>query len=105
MAAHSAMLRPSISDERAASFSRVPPQAGQALEGRDPLDGGAEARLERVDVLDEVAAPDLVDEPDVGEVEVVELDLRLLAVEEAAASSASVKSRSGLSGSKKPESA
>ena len=58
--------------------------AGRAgLEGRDALDGGADARLEGLRILDEVPAADLVDEPLVGEVDHLGLDLRLGAVEEA----------------------
>ena len=76
------MLRPSIFDERAASLSRVPPHSGQAAKHHRPLDERADVRLQRVDVLGQHRLLDLRDQPLVGEVDAVDLDLRRLLVEQ-----------------------
>ncbi len=83
IAAQSAMFLPRISDDRAVAFSRVPPHDGQAERWRSARRPRGQLAWSESSVLDEVRPSDLVDEADVGEVEVLELDLRLLAVEEA----------------------
>ena len=78
----SAMLMPSIFDDRAASLSRVPPQSGQAVKVDRPLDEGADVRLHRVDVLGQHRLLDLRDQPLVGQVDALDLDLGRLLVEQ-----------------------
>ena len=78
----SAMLIPSIFDDRAASLSRVPPQSGQAVNVDRPLDEGADVRLHRVDVLRQHRLLDLRDQALVGQVDALDLDLGRLLVEE-----------------------
>ena len=78
----SAMLMPSIFDDRAASLSRLPPHSGQAREGDDPLDERPDVRLHRVDVLGQHRLLDLRDQSLVGQVDALDLDLGRLLVEE-----------------------
>ena len=78
----SAMLIPSIFDDRAASLSRVPSQSGQVGERDRPLDERADVRLHRVDVLGQERLLDLRDQARVGEVDALDLDLGRLLVEQ-----------------------
>ena len=76
------MLTPSIFDERAASLSRVPSHSGQVVKTTASLHERADVRLHRLDVLGQERLLDLRDQPRVGQVDAVDLDLRRLLVEQ-----------------------
>ncbi len=76
------MLIPWIFDDRAPSFSRVPPQSGQCRERDRSLHERSDVRLHRVDVLGEEGLLHPGHQALVGDVDAVDLHLDRLAVEE-----------------------
>src|SRR5215207_4171010 len=79
----SAMLIPSILDDRAASLSPLPPQSGQAV---NVTTRSTKARMcgQRVDVLGQERLLDRRDQPRLRQVDPVDLDLGRLLVEQVA---------------------
>ena len=78
----SAMLIPLIFDDRAASAEPGAVALGAGREGDRPLHERADVRLQRVDVLGQHRLLDLRDQPLVGQVDALDLDLGRLLVEQ-----------------------